>query len=166
MGSVSLQEKETRGFLPATWGHSKKQVLTNTGLLSTLSWTFQPPETVRSQCLSVCVRGVSGESSLNGLTVSFTEVQTKAGFEANRCRGGCLPHLPGSECVRFWVLTIFVDSEWHIRGDDLIAADLAELGSSLRPPPPPSRCCRTASPPLWLCRISLNTGAYSLTSFT
>lgn len=75
---------------------------------------------------------VFGESSLNGLTVSFTEVQTKAGFEANRCRGGCLPHLPlGEECIRFWVLTIFVDSEWHVRGDDLIAADLAELGGAV-----------------------------------
>ena len=76
---------------------------------------------------------VFGESSLNGLTVSFTEVQTKCGFEANWCRGGCLPHLPvGEECAHFWVLTIFVNGEWHIWGDDLIAADLAELGGAVR----------------------------------
>ena len=84
--------------------------------------------------LSVChfVFMVFGKSSLNGLTVSFTEVQTKFGFEAKWCRGGCLPHLPvGEECTRFWVLTIFVNGEWHIRGDDLIVADLAELGGAV-----------------------------------
>lgn len=63
--------------------------------------------------------------------MSFTEVQTKFGLEADWHRGAAYPISPAVRKERSWVLTIFVDSKWHIRGDNLIAANLAELGGAV-----------------------------------